>query len=108
MARINTNGTSGHSNQQRSNQSNNDDTSGFIKRDQIYRMLDKFFHTLNAGVSHESFASASTLYSELSNCLDLSEYVSLGESWRNLYVLDNEQGYISLKETVGKIKSRFA
>lgn len=81
---------------------------GYVKRDQIYRMLDKFFYTLSSGVSHDSFASAATLYKELSSHLDNQEYRNLGEAWRNLYVEDNEQGYISLKETVSKIKVRFA
>ena len=90
------------------NNGNDQQDNSFIKREQIYRMLDKFYHTLNSGVSHESFASAAVLYNELSNHLEKSEYVSLGEAWRNLYVDENEQGFAKLKEAVSKVKVRFA
>lgn len=113
MARINT--SSAQSQTTSTGRSNNNhqqqhtfEEGGYVKREQIYRMLDKFFYTLSSGVSHDSFASAATLYKELSSHLDNQEYSSLGEAWRNLYVEDNEQGYLALKDTVAKVKVRFA
>jgi len=79
-----------------------------IRKDQIYRMLDKFFHVLNHPVSHESFAMASSVFTELSKYLDLKERTVIGEAWRNLYTQETEEGYQNLKDTIGKVKIRFA
>ena len=79
-----------------------------IKKEQMYRMLDKLFHLLNNPVTHESFVSASSLYKEISNYLSLAELKSIGDAWRNLYTEENETGYSNLKTVISSVKSRFA
>jgi len=79
-----------------------------FKRDQLYRMMDKFYHTLAEGVSDDSFSIASQIFFQLNPYLEKKEHDSLGEAWRDLYADSDGSAITSLKKTVDGIKVRFA
>jgi len=94
--------------QQSANTNNNSDVVVGFKRDQLYRMMDKFYHTLAEGVSDDTFTVASQIFSQLSPYLDKKEYDLLGSAWRDLYTDSDGSSFVSLKKSIDSVKMRFA
>ena len=79
-----------------------------LRNEQLYRMLDKFYHTLAQKSSDESFSLAKKLFEQVTSRISKKEYDMLGTAWRDLYTDSSDENIATLKRIVDSVKSNFS